>query len=507
VLGNIAAMRTSDSTKNTLAPQIDALAMRPAHELAGLLRRREVGAAELLGMYLDRVDRFNPCLNAVVVRIDDDAFERARAADAALARGECWGPLHGVPITVKESFDLAGTPTTWGYEALTGNVATEHADAVKRLVDAGAIVFGKTNVPTSLADWQTFNPVYGTTNNPWDVHRAPGGSSGGSAAALAAGLCALEIGSDIGASIRNPAHYCGVYGHKPTWGVVSMQGHQPPGVECMDAVDIGVVGPMARSAHDLALAMDVLASPVRAFGPHGWQPAAWRDTGTPARQMRVAILLDDSCAEVDSSVQQALIDLMTFLRAQGVQVAEGSRPVDSRECYETYIGLLRSATGAMLDEAAYSQAVERAQHFPSGDRSYAAWVARASTMSHYGWVHHDQVRRKLRRQWARFFAQHDLLICPIATTPAFEHNLQGERWERLLMVNGKSQPSTDQLFWAGYPGVVGLPATAVPLAMSPAGLPIGAQIVGPAFGDPTCLRFARWLEDDYRAFTPPPDFV
>jgi amidase len=505
--GSIGAMHSSVCTQNDSSLEFSALAMRPAHELAGLLRRRELGAVELLQLYLQRVDRFNPRLNAVVVRIDDAALDRARAADAALARGECWGPLHGLPITVKESFDLAGTPTTWGYEALTGNVATEHADAVQRLVDAGAIVFGKTNVPTSLADWQTFNPVYGTTNNPWDLRRVPGGSSGGAAAALAAGLCALEIGSDIGASIRNPAHYCGVYGHKPTWGVVSMRGQQPPGVECMDAVDIGVVGPMARSAHDLALAMDVLTSPVRAFGPHGWQPAAWRDSGTPARRMRVAILLDDPCAEVDGSVQQALIDLAAFLRAQGVQVAEDVRPVDSRECYETYIGLLRSATGAMLDAATYRQAVERAQQFPAGDRGYAAWVARASTLSHHGWVQHDQVRRKLQRQWARFFEQHDLLICPTATTPAFEHNQRGERWERLLTVNGKPQPSTDQLFWAGYPGVVGLPATAVPLATSPAGLPIGAQIVGPAFGDPMCLRFARWLEDDYRAFTPPPGFV
>lgn len=483
------------------------LAMRPAHELARLLRRRELSAGDLLDLYLERVDRLDPRLNAVVVRIDDDARHRARAADEALARGEVWGPLHGVPITVKESFDLAGTPTTWGYESLVGNVATRHAVAVQRLVDAGAIVFGKTNVPTSLADWQTFNAVYGTTNNPWDVDRGPGGSSGGSAAALAAGLCALELGSDIGASIRNPAHYCGVYGHKPTWGVVSMQGQQPPGVECMDAVDIGVAGPMARSAHDLALAMDILANPVRAFGPHGWQLAAWRDAGTPAGRMRVALVLDDLCAEVDASVKQALVGLAAFLRKRGLQVDEDVRPVDSSECYETYIGLLRSATGAMLDEAPYRQAAELARAFPADDRSYAAWVARASTLSHHGWVQHDQVRRKLQRQWAQFFERYDVLICPIATTPAFEHNQNGQRWERMLTVNGKPQPSTDQLFWAGYSGVVGLPATAVPIGSSATGLPIGAQIVGPAFGDPVCLRLARWLEDEYRAFVPPPGYA
>lgn len=493
-------------TNGNPAAQVGTLAMRPAHELARLLRRREIGAVELLRMYLGRVDRLNPQLNAVVVRIDEPALARARAADEALARGENWGPLHGVPVTVKESFDLAGTPTTWGYEALVGNVAARNAFAVQRLVDAGAVVFGKTNVPTSLADWQTFNPVYGTTNNPWDISRVPGGSSGGSAAALAAGLCALELGSDIGASIRNPAHYCGVYGHKPSWGVVSMEGQQPPGIECMDAVDIGVVGPMARSAHDLALAMDLLAHPLRAFGQLGWQPAAWRDAGTPPSRMRVAILRDDPCAEVDASVQRALEDLAGFLRDRGLQVDEDVRPVDSREAYEAYIGLLRSATGAMIDAPQYRLAVEHARRFADDDRSYAAWVARTSTLSHHAWVAHDQVRRKLQRQWARFFEHYDLLICPTATTPAFEHNQSGQRWERMLTVNGKPQPSTDQLFWAGYSGVVGLPATAVPLSLSAAGLPIGAQLVGPAFGDPVCLRFARWLEDEYRAFVPPPGY-
>ena len=200
------------------------LALLPATELALRLRRRELSSLELLQHHLRRVERLNPALNAVVVLDTDVALQRARDADAALARGECWGPLHGLPMTVKESFDLPGLPTTWGFEAQRGNIATQHAVAVQRLLDAGAVVFGKTNVPVALADWQSFNPVYGTTNNPWDVTRTPGGSSGGSAAALAAGLTALELGSDIGASIRNPAHYCGVWGHKPTWGVVPHAG-------------------------------------------------------------------------------------------------------------------------------------------------------------------------------------------------------------------------------------------------------------------------------------------
>jgi amidase len=366
------------------------------------------------------------------------------------------------------------------------------------------VVFGKTNVPVDLADWQSFNPVYGTTHNPWDQSRTPGGSSGGSAAALAAGLTALELGSDIGASIRNPAHYCGVWGHKPTWGVVPMQGHQLAGTECIDTLDIAVAGPLARSAHDLTLAMDVLASPLRAFGPLGWLPMAWRDAGVPAPRLRVAVVDDDACAEVDASVRDSLRALAGFLRSRGVRVGDDARPVDSAEAWETYVHLLRAATGAHLDDAEYAQAREHAAAHDPGSRDFAAWNWRGVTLSHRDWVHHDETRSKLRRQWAAFFESWDLLVCPVATTPAFKQNQQGFRWQRMVPVNGHEQPSTSSLFWAGYPGLVGLPATAVPLGLSNAGLPIGAQIIGPAFADPVCLRFARWLEAEYRAFVPPP---
>ena len=298
------------------------LAFLPATELALRLRRRELSSVELLQHYLARIARLNPALNAVVVLDAERALQRARAADEALAHGEVWGPLHGLPMTVKESFDVPGLATTWGFEAQRGNIASRPAVAVQRLQQAGAVIFGKTNVPVNLADWQTFNPVYGTTHNPWDLSRTPGGSSGGSAAALAAGLTALELGSDIGASIRNPAHYCGVWGHKPTWGVVPQQGHQLPGTECIDALDIAAAGPLARSAHDLTLSMDILATPLRAFGPLGWVPAAWRDNGVPAPRLRVAVIDDDACAEVDASVRDQLRGLADFLRSRGLTVSE-----------------------------------------------------------------------------------------------------------------------------------------------------------------------------------------
>ena len=484
------------------------LAFLPAHELARRLRRREVSALELLDLYLGRIARLDERFNAVPVLDAERARERSRAADAALAQGQLWGPLHGLPMTVKEAFNVAGLPTTYGFEAERDNVARSDALTVQRLKAAGAVIFGKTNVPVSLADWQSFNPLYGTTRNPWDPARTPGGSSGGSAAALAAGLTALELGSDIGASIRGPAHYCGVYGHKPTWGVLPQGGHELRPRASADDFDIAVVGPMARSAIDIALSMDILSAPLSAHTPMGRVPVAWRERGTPPQRCRVALLFDDDEAAVDASVQQALHDLAAFLRERGVSVSEGVRPVDSAEAHEVYLHLLRSATGANYDDATYAAVSQRARDFTREDRSYAARHHLGSTLSHRDWVRMHERRARLQQQWAAFFEQHDLLICPVATTPAFEHNQRGERWERLIPVqrDGETlqQPTTDALFWAGYPGLVGLPACAVPLATTPAGLPVGAQIIGPLFGDPDVLRFAQWMERDYRAFVAPP---
>ena len=227
------------------------LPFRSAKELAALIRRKKVGCLELLDLYLARMEKHNPRLNAIIATDVEGARRRARAADKALVKGTAWGPLHGVPMTIKESYDVVGMPTTWGVPDLKDNYPARNALAVDRLLKAGVVLFGKTNVPLYLADWQSFNAIYGTTNNPWDISRTPGGSSGGSAAALAAGLTGLEAGSDIGSSIRNPAHYCGVYGHKPTFGVVPPRGQALPGRLAQG--DISVIGPLGRSAEDLEI--------------------------------------------------------------------------------------------------------------------------------------------------------------------------------------------------------------------------------------------------------------
>ncbi len=314
----------------------------------------------------------------------------------------------------------------------------------------------------------------------------------------------LELGSDIGSSIRNPAHYCGVYGHKPTWGVVPMQGHELPGQVGVDHIDIGVCGPMARSAHDLSLALDVLTAPLTALGPMGRTPTTWRDSGSAARQMRVAVMADDPRAEVDAEVRDAILALADFLRHSGVQVDMTARPVDSETAWRVYIGQLRGALCGQLSAVDCAKALQQAATVSGPRTEFPAAHRLGFTQSHRDWLLLEDQRHVLRQQWAAFFERFDLLICPIAASTAMLHNQKGYRWERMLNVNGQPQPSTTQLFWAGYGGGVGLPSTAVPLTLSASGLPIGAQLVGPAFGDPVCLRFARWLEEAYRAFVPPP---
>jgi amidase len=468
-----------------------------AIQLARRVRNRDISCVELLQAHLQRVQRLNPLINAVVVMQEEVALQRAREADAALARGECWGPLHGLPMTVKEAFDVAGLPTTWGFEKFRDNLATTNAITVQRLLDAGAVIYGKTNVPVALADWQSFNPIYGTSHNPWDVARSPGGSSGGSAAALAAGLSTLELGSDIGSSIRNPAHYCGVWGHKPTWGVLPSQGHQLPGDVCADNTDIGVVGPLARSAHDLTLAMDILAAPLSAYGPMGRVPVQWRDGGVPARQMRVAVMLDEPRSPVDDSVRGALERLVVFLRGQGVHVSTTAQPVKAQEAWEVGFPLLRSALSGHLSDAEFAAAQQAATQAagPTTEIPAAHW--RALAMTHRDWHRFEERRSTLRQQWAAFFEQWDVFITPIAATGAVLHSQQGYRWERKIAVNGGEIAQTTQTFWAIHSGAMGLPSTAVPLELS-------AQVIGPAFGDPLCLRMARWLELEYRGFVAPP---
>src|SRR5881296_3097706 len=481
------------------------LPFRPAKQLAALIRQKKVGCLELLETYIARMERHNSRLNAIIATDLEAARRRARAADRALARKEAWGPLHGVPMTIKESYDVVGMPTTWGAPELKDNHPKRNALAVDRLLGAGAVLFGKTNVPLYLADWQSYNAIYGTTNNPWDVSRAPGGSSGGSATALAAGLTALEAGSDIGSSIRNPAHFCGVYGHKPTWGIVPRTGQALPWQKAAP-VDIDVVGPLARSADDLAIALLAMA------GPDAIEAAGWQLRLRPPRQKRlrdfkVALMLDAQEIPVDREVKDRLQALADFLGRQKVKVDDRARPaMDTGEAFSVYVKLLRAATSDRQSDADFDKNVGIARELSPRDESYYARATRAAVLSHRDWLAANEARHRMRLAWAEFFTRYDLLLCPVAGTAAFPHDQESERYERTVTVNGKRLPVTDHLFWAGYTGVAYLPSTAAPCGFTPAGLPVGVQIVGPQYGDLTTLAFARLLEREFQGFVPPPAF-
>ena len=478
---------------------------RSATQLAAAIRKKKIGCLELLDLYLARVTKHDAAVNAIVVRDFDRARARARAADRALARGAAWGPLHGVPMTVKESYDVAGLPTTWGVPAYKDRIAETNALAVDRLLAAGVVLFGKTNVPRYLADWQSFNAIYGTTNNPWDLRRSPGGSSGGSAAALAAGLTALEAGSDIGSSIRNPAHFCGVYGHKPTWGIVPRHGQALPWQ--VAPVDIDVVGPLARSTDDLAVALSVMAG-ADAIDAGGWQLRLRAPRQKRLRDFKVALMLDAPESEVDRDVKERLQALADFLGRRKAKVDDRARPaVDTAEAFAVYTRLLRSATSDRQTDADFAKNAETVRGLSPADESYHARALRAAVLPHREWLAANEARHRMRLAWAEFFTRYDLLLCPAANVAAFPHQQEAERHERTMVVNGKRLKVTDQLFWAGYSGAAYLPSTVAPCGLTRDGLPVGVQIVGPQYGDLACLGFARLLEREFYGFVPPPGYA
>jgi amidase len=479
-------------------------AYRSATAMAQAVRAGKVGCLELLERHLARVGQHNPALNAVVVLDADRARARAREADAAIARGQSWGPLHGVPMTVKESFDVPGLPTTWGVPAHRDNVATAPAAAVEALLQAGAIVFGKTNVPLLLGDMQTFNEIYGTTSNPWDVERVPGGSSGGAAAALAAGMTALELGSDIGGSIRNPAHYCGVYGHKPSFGLVPQHGHWIPGAHAV--VDMSTCGPLARSADDLAAALGIVAGPEPIERP-AWRLALPPPRRTALRDFRVAVMIDDPSCPVDHAVGAGVQAIAEAAARAGATVDDTARPpVDTARAYALYLQLLRGATGALLGREAFDQARAQAARLDPADASVAARLLRGVVQDHRTWFQGHEERQALRAAWGAFFERHDVLLCPVVPTAAFPHDQKRDRVDRRLLVNGREQEYNSQLFWVGLATLPYLPATVAPAGRTPAGLPVGVQIIGPYLGDRTTIELARLLAEVMEGFVPPPGY-
>jgi amidase len=480
---------------------------KTAVEVSAALKAKKVSAVELARDAIARIERHDGKINAICVRDFDRGLEAARAADTALARGEA-KPLLGIPLTVKESYNVAGLPTTWGFVPQKDYKPAEDALAIRRVKDAGGVILGKTNVPVGLGDWQSYNDIYGTTNNPYNLGRTPGGSSGGSAAALAAGYGPLSLGSDIGGSLRVPGFHCGVYAHKPTFALVPSRGHLPPPIPAIPFDrDMAVIGPMARSASDLSLVLDAIA------GPDPLEAGvAYRLALPPARHdglkdFRVLVVASDPVLPPNQEVRDAIEKLAESLAKAGVNVTRQSPLLpDFAQSTRLYMRMLLSFLGAFLPPEAYAGAQAGAALLSPDDKNLPAERLRGLTSSHRAWVLDEGARARLRAQWRELFRNFDAVICPIMPTPAFPHDHSPEQEKRRINIDGKDYPYPDQLAWPGIATLPGLPSTAIPLGLSKEGLPIGVQIVGPWLEDRTPLRLAELIEREFGGFIAPQMF-
>jgi len=464
------------------------------------LDRREISARELTEMHIARIERLNGPINAII----NTTFDRARAAaanaDARRARGER-APFLGLPITMKESNAIAGLPQTAGFLHLKDIPVAEDGPVGARALAAGAALLGQTNIPVALGDWQADSPVYGRTNNPWDQTRSPGGSTGGGSAALAAGLTPLEFGSDIGGSVRTPAAFCGVYGHRPSATLVPRNGSFPGGGLPNVTGVMALQGPLARSAYDLELALDVIA------GPESLEDIAWRVEIPPARSdtlagLRVAVLPPVPWITVDDELTARLDELATWLGTQGAKVASPALPFDMREHYLDYNRVLALQTSGPQPK---DQRTASAEALRTREDEETNALADGLTMWAFEFAGIMGKREGYRQAYHRFFKDWDVLISPMALGPAFLHQ-QGPFEERTIQVNGKEVPYRDNLAYPSFAILAGQPATAFTGGVNRSGLPLGLQAIGPYLEDRTPLRFTQLVEDGWRKFEPPPGF-
>jgi amidase len=474
-------------------------------ELTKALQSRRLSASELLEHTIARIELLDPRINAIVVRDFDRARDAAKAADALLARGE-QRPLLGIPVTLKEPFNVAGLPTTGGFPQFRDFEPTEDALAVSRLKAAGAVIIGKTNIPVGLREFQSYNDIYGTTNNPWELGRSPGGSSGGSAAALAAGFGPLSVGSDIGGSIRVPAHFCGVFGHKPTIGLIPLRGYGlPPAPPVPGQGDLSVIGPMARYATDLAASLDVIAGPDEAREGVGYRLTLPSQRHDDLRNYRVLVVDTHPLMPASDAVRTAIAGLAERLSRLGAKVAHHTASLPSlADSARLYMKLLNAARSPRVSSDAFAAAQRAALARSSGDNSLQAELALGTVMSHREWLATDAARARLEQQWSALFREFDVVLYPSAAVVAFPQDQSEPIEARQTDIDGKAYPYLEAFFiWADPATTCGLPATAAPIARSPAGLPIGIQIIGPYCEDRTTIAFAGLLEREFGGFVPP----
>jgi amidase len=491
------------------AEQGSALAYRTATDLVAALADKKVSSRELVDAAIARIEALDGKINAVVVRDFERARAAAKSADEALAKGEK-KPLLGLPMTVKEQFRVAGLPTCWGQAKHKDWKPETDSLVVQRLKAAGAVILGKTNVPRNLADWQSYNEVYGTTNNPWDLTRTPGGSSGGSAAALAAGFVAMELGSDVGGSLRAPAHFCGVYAHKTSLEIVPQRGTGFPESPANPVRgDMSVIGPMARSAADLALELDVIAGPDELWEGIGYKLALPPPRHDKLADYRVLVIDNNPLVPTAESVRGALNALADRLAKSGCKVIRDSTktPYLARTI-RNYGELLLALFSLDLPPNERVEAEAFTRNLSPENQSLLAYRARGITIGHPEWIRASETRSFLRARWQELFRNEvDVVLCPCMPSPAWPHDHSMPEHDRKLDVDGKTVPYLDQIVWASIATLTGLPATAAPIGKSDSGLPIGVQIIGGFHDDRTTIKFAELIEREYGGFTPPPNFA
>ena len=475
-----------------------------AHEILEKIKQREVSSLEVLESFLAQVEKVNPTINAVVALDIERAKEKAKEADNKINLKSKLGPLHGLPMTIKDAFEVEGIVSTGGNPAWKDNIPKRNAEAVQRLVDAGAIIFGKTNVPFLSSDLQSFNKIYGTTNNPWDLERTPGGSSGGSAAALAAGMTPLELGSDIGGSIRVPAHFCGLYGHKPSYNIISEVGHMPPPPgSILTGNGLSVAGPLARSPEDLEIALDVLVS-AQEQDSQAWKIKLPKARTKKIKELKIAVWPDEPYAEADDEITNLIKDTAEDLKRAGAKVETVDLPISFEEIDKIYSLLLNPLMLAGSPKETFETLAKLNESLDPNDVSELAKVARGSVLKHADWVLVNAMRQNMRQKWREFFNKFDVILCPTCITTAFKHN-HNPVHERKLTINGKDDEYLRATLWAGPAVSAGLPSTNVPIGMSSNNLPISMQITGPYLEDKTCLEVAKVVRNIRGGFKIPPN--
>ena len=472
----------------------------PAHVLAKKIKDKEISSVELTETFIERIEKYDHKINSVVVKTFDEALEAAKQADKEISQNSIKGPLHGVPMTIKESYNIKGQSTNWGIPDFKNNIATEDGLAVQRFKKAGAHFMGKTNVPLNLADFQSYNDVYGVTGNPWDVNKTPGGSSGGSAAALAAGFTSLEAGSDIGGSIRNPAHYCGVFGHKPSHGIIPSSGHEL--IPNVPEPDLSVCGPLAKSAKDLEIALDVMAGPIEREAK-GWQLNLPSCKKTSLKEFKIAIWSDDELAPVSQDISERCVEVGEKLASSGATVSFFARPEhDFLKAEINYQLLLQSVMQSGMSDEEFKHIEDIAANLEPGDDSVEAILAKGTVLSHRNWIRQNYAREQIKISWSKFFEDWDLIICPQLATTAIEHNHK-KISERTITVDNQEQRYFQQIFWPGLAVNAHLPSTVFPTGLSTNNMPIGLQAIGGLYEDKKTIKFTELFEEEFKSFVLP----